>query len=237
MSARRTVGIIQPNYLPWRGYFDFIHEVDVFVFLDDVQYTPRDWRSRNRVKLPDGSSRWITVPVVGGRDQLIKDVRIDTAQAWQRKHLETLRHGYGKSPYFAHFFPRLEALLLDGGFARLCDLDVALTQAIAGWLGLATPFVLSSSLGTQGAKDHKLLEIVRAVGGNDYLSGPAAQDYIEPTLWAKAGVSLRYKDYGGYPEYAQMAPPFEAAVSIVDLLFMQGPDAPDYIWGQHRQRP
>ena len=143
----KSVGIIQPNYLPWRGYFDFIHEVDVFVFLDDVQYTPRDWRSRNRVKMPDGSCRWITVPVLGGRDQLIRDVRIDNAQGWQRKHLETLRHSYGKAPWFGEYFPRLEALLIDGGFERLCDLDVALTREIAGWLGIGTPVVLASALG------------------------------------------------------------------------------------------
>lgn len=233
----RTVGIIQPNYLPWRGYFDFIHEVDVFLFLDDVQYTPRDWRSRNRVRLPDGSCRWITVPVQGGRDQLIKDVRIDGTQAWQRKHLETLRHCYGKAPHFATYFQRLEQLLLEGPCERLCDLDVALTRAIAGWLGIETPLRLASEFATDGVKDQKLLALVQAVGGDDYLSGPAAQDYIEPSLWAEAGVALRYKDYAGYPDYAQMADSFEGAVSVVDLLFMQGPAAPDYIWGRYRQRP
>ncbi len=233
----KSVGIIQPNYLPWRGYFDFIHEVDVFVFLDDVQYTPRDWRSRNRVKMPDGSCRWITVPVLGGRDQLIRDVRIDNAQGWQRKHLETLRHSYGKAPWFGEYFPRLEALLIDGGFERLCDLDVALTREIAGWLGISTPVVLASALGTTGTKDDKLLAIVRALEGDDYLSGPAAQDYIAPALWADAGVRLRYKVYSGYPDYAQIAPPFEPAVSVLDLMFMQGPAASDFIWGAHRQRP
>lgn len=232
----KTVGIIQPNYLPWRGYFDFLREVDVFVVLDDVQYTPRDWRSRNRIKLADGSCRWITVPVRGGREQLIHEVLVDDAQPWRRKHLETLRHSYGRTPGFVEYFPRLEALIGDGALTRLVDLNLALTRAIAGWLGIATPLVLASDCGTTGVKDEKLIALVQAVGGDAYLSGPAAQAYIEPARWAAAGIDLRYKDYGGYAEYAQIAPPFEPAVSVVDLLFMQGAAAPDYIWGAHRRR-
>ncbi len=232
----KTVGIIQPNYLPWRGYFDFIHEVDVFVLLDDVQYTPRDWRSRNRIRMPDGSCRWITVPVLGGRDQQIRDVLIDDSQAWRHKHLQSLRHSYGRTPWFARYYPPLEAIVGDRGLSRLCDLDVALTRAIAGWLGLTTPLLLASSFATAGSKDDKLLALVRAVGGDEYLSGPAARDYLVPSRWTEAGIALRYKDYDGYADYAQIAAPFEPAISIVDLLFMQGPAAPDYIWGAHRRR-
>jgi hypothetical protein len=75
----KKVAIIQPSYIPWKGCFDIIHAVDVFVFLDDVQYTKRDWRSRNRIKMRDGTTRWLTVPVRGGREQLISDAPIDYA--------------------------------------------------------------------------------------------------------------------------------------------------------------
>ena len=87
----KTIGIIQPNYIPWRGYFDFINEVDVFVFLDDVQFTRRDWRTRNKIRMPNGETFWLTVPVTGPRDQLICDVRIDNSQKWAQS---TGRH-YG----------------------------------------------------------------------------------------------------------------------------------------------
>lgn len=233
----KTVGIIQPNYIPWRGYFDFIQEVDVFVFLDDVQFTRRDWRTRNRIKLPDGQSRWLTVPVQGGRDQAICDVKIDNSQKWASKHWGALRHSYGKTPHFDRYRDTLEGLYSPGRFEYLVDLNVALTRLICEWLGLSTSFVHSSSLEVDGEKDELLLNIVRKLDADAYLSGPAAQDYILPSLWAEAGVDLRYKDYSGYPEYPQISEPFEPAVTVLDLLFMVGDDAPDYIWGDRRDRP
>ncbi len=229
-----TIGIVQPNYIPWRGYFDFIHEVDVFVFLDDVQYTRRDWRNRNRIKTPNGDTQWLSVPVLGGRDQLIRDVVIDEGQAWARKHLEALRHSYGKTPHFDRYFEELQDHYEPGRYRLLAELDVALVRLVASWLGIGTRFELASQHDAPGAKDDKLLALVRALDGGVYLSGPAARDYIRPQIWADANVELRYKDYAGYPDYAQISEPFEPAVSILDLLFMTGPEAPDYIWGAKR---
>lgn len=231
----RTIGIIQPSYIPWRGFFDFIHEVDVFVFLDDVQYTVRDWRSRNRIKTRDGKTQWLTVPVAGGRNQLIREVRVDNAQAWQRKHLAILRHNYGKTPYFSQYFRELEDIY-GRSFDRLSDLDIELTERIAGWLGIGTEIVLSSGLGAEGVKDDRLLQLVQKLDGDAYLSGPAARAYLRPDIWQAAGIRLGYKDYSGYPEYKQISPPFEPAVTVLDLLFMTGPEAPEYIWGKYRQR-
>src|SRR4051812_8539945 len=106
-----TVAIIQPNYIPWKGYFDIIHDVDKFIFLDDVQYTVRDWRNRNKIKLADGTTSWLSVPTRGGRNQRICDVAIDNTQDWKRKHQEAIRHSYGKTPFFGKYFPGLcEAL-------------------------------------------------------------------------------------------------------------------------------
>jgi hypothetical protein len=232
----KVIGIIQPNYIPWRGYFDFIREVDVFIFLDDVQFTRRDWRTRNRIKLPDGGTKWLTVPVKGGRDQLIHDVRLDNAQNWTRKHWESMRHCYGKSPHFGEYSATLEALYEPGRYERLVDLNVDFTVQVCSWLGLAPRFLNSSDIHAEGAKDDRLLSLVEHLGGDVYLSGPAARDYIRPELWSEAGVELRYKDYDGYPAYRQISEPFEPAVTVLDLLFMTGAEAPDYIWGRHRSR-
>lgn len=232
---KEVIGIIQPNYIPWRGYFDFINDVDSFVFLDDVQYTPRDWRNRNRIKLLNGSCTWLSVPVVGGRNQLICDVLIDAQQNWQHKHLEAIRHNYGKTPYFDQYFPEIAKLLAETP-PRLSDLDIMLTQKISRWLGLKRKFLRASSLGTDGTKDDKLIAIVKSISGTHYLSGPAARDYIQPDRWRKAGVEVAFKDYSGYPEYPQISEPFESSVSVLDLLFAKGPEAPDYIWGHFRSR-
>jgi hypothetical protein len=229
------VAIIQPSYIPWRGFFDIIHAVDVFVFLDDVQYTVRDWRSRNRIKTQQGTSTWLTIPTRGGRDQRIIDVEIDDSQGWRRKHLASMRHSYGKCPHFATYFPELSELLTQGT-TNLASLDIALTARICRWLSLEPRFFRSSELDCSGTKDDRLIDIVQKVGGSFYLSGPAARDYIVPQKFIEAGVELAYHDYGGYPDYPQISEPFDPQVTVLDLLFALGPEAPDYIWGKHRRR-
>jgi hypothetical protein len=229
------VAIVQPSYLPWKGFFDIIFQVDCFVFLDDVQYTVRDWRSRNKIKQRDGSTRWITVPVLGGRNQRIADVKIDRSQPWERKHLEALRHAYAQTPFFDRYFSTLSDILRSGE-TSLSRLDATLTRAICAWLGLDRRFVFASELAASGSKDDHLIEIVKKVGGTAYLSGPSARDYIRPGRFAEEGIALSYVDYSGYPEYTQTSAPFVHAVTVLDLLFAVGPEAPDYIWGARRLR-
>jgi hypothetical protein len=229
------VAIVQPSYLPWKGYFDLIHEVDTFIFLDDVQHTVRDWRTRNRIKTRAGRTQWLTVPVLGGRNQRICDVHIDQASSWAHKHAEAIRHSYARTPHFGDYFPELSARLQSGP-ARLSDFDVALTRLVAGWLGLDRRFVLASDLAASGARDVRLIDLIHKVGGTSYLSGPSARAYIDPEKFARAGIELAFIDYSGYPEYPQVGSPFEHAVTVVDLLFAVGPEAPHYIWGARRLR-
>jgi hypothetical protein len=229
------VAIIQPNYVPWKGYFDIIHAVDVFIFLDDVQYTVRDWRNRNKIKLLTGGTNWLSVPTKGGRNQRIDEVEIDNDQDWGRKHRESLRHNYAKSPGFKEFFPRFSELL-DRRWEKLVDLDVALTQEICRWLGFERRFVRSSAMNPQGAKDDRLIDLVKKVNGRHYVSGPAARDYIRPERFAEENIGLSYFDYQGYPEYPQISQPFDHYVTVLDLVFAVGSEAPEYIWGSRRAR-
>lgn len=224
------VAIIQSSYIPWKGYFDIIHEVDVFIFLEDTQYTLRDWRNRNRIKLSNGESQWLSLPVLGGRNQLIGEALIDNTQAWRKTHLNTLRHNYGKAPYFDIYFPILEEIFGEPNI-YLSEFNRKLTWQISEWLGIKVKFVNSVDLRVMGSKDDKLIELVKAVGGSGYVSGPSAQAYIVPEKFRNENISLRFHDYSGYPEYPQISHPFDHYVSVLDLLFMAGPEAGDYIWG------
>ena len=91
--------IIQSNYIPWKGYFDIIHEVDVFVFLEDVQYTRRDWRNRNKIKTP-GGIKWISVPIIRSTNLMIYETKIDYSQDWREKHKKTIHHSHASSEYY-----------------------------------------------------------------------------------------------------------------------------------------
>jgi hypothetical protein len=223
--------ILQPSYIPWRGFFDLIDRADVFVFYDDVQYDTRGWRNRNRVKTPHGV-QWLTIPVHNRGAQTehipIADIRICWDTPWNEMHWNTLKMAYGRAPYFRDYAPLLEEFYARHD-ERLADFTVELTIALARALGIShTRFLRSSTMQVSGAKTDRLIAVLQQVGADDYLSGPSAKDYIEDEKFAAAGIHLDYIQYG-YPEYEQLYPPYDPQVSILDLLFMTGPGALDLI--------
>ena len=228
--STRQVAIQQSNYLPWKGYFDIIHDVELFIFYDDVQYTVRDWRHRNKIKTAQGA-QWLSVPAGDDRNRLVCNVTLSDS-TWQAKHWRTLEQNYGKCPHFNRYRGFFEHVYLGEVWQKLSDLNQALIRHISReFLGIKTEFGDSRDFQADGKKLDRLLDLVTQAGATTYVSGPAARDYIEPARFADLGVELVWKDYSGYPEYPQRFPPFEHGVSIVDLLFNTGPEAPWYIWG------
>jgi len=227
-----TVAIIQSSYIPWKGYFDIIHDVDEFIFLDDVQYTIRDWRTRNRIKTANGMI-WLTVPAGSDRNRLICDVALDDS-SWQERHWKSIVHSYSRAPYFRQYAEFFETFYRGRSWSNLSEMNRAITQRIAHeLLGLQTIFTDSRAYASQGAKQDKIIDLLRLSEADCYISGPSAAGYLEPEKFEELGVNLVFKDYSDYPQYEQLYPPFEHAVSIMDLIFNTGSNATDYIWG-HR---
>jgi hypothetical protein len=224
--------INQPNYIPWRGYFHQIRKADIFVFYDDVQYDKHGWRNRNRIKSANGPM-WLTIPVM--KKGVIKNhspihrIQIDWSRDWSRKHWTTIEQSYVKAPFFDLYASILKDLY-DRHYELLADFTIELTVRIAAALGITgTRFIRSSTLSAVGTKTDRLLCILQSLGVSHYISGPAAMSYLDEGKLANAGISTEYMVYD-YPQYSQLYPPYEPQVSVLDLLFMQGPDAPNYIW-------
>lgn len=232
-----NVVILQPSYIPWRGYFDQIHRADLFIFYDDVQYDKRGWRNRNQIKTSRGK-QWLTVPVRSRGSQTenipINQIKIVWENPWNQDHLKSIQHSYARAPHYEHYAPLLAALY-NRQDEFLADFTIETTIAIARELGIAhTRFMRSSEIqGISGQKTDRLIEILLAVGAKHYISGPSARDYIENEKFEAAGISLEYMEYN-YPEYPQLHPPYDPYVSILDLLFMTGSQAPNHIFkGEH----
>jgi len=224
------IAIIQSNYIPWKGYFDIINDVDAFYFLDNVQYTRNDWRNRNKIKIP-GGTMWLTIPVGSGINRLISEVAIRDNK-WALKHWKTITHLYSKAPYFKLYREFFEYIYMENKWESLSAVNQYLIKTIAlEFLKIKVKFMDLSGRTTPGEKLDRLINIIRLSGADDYISGPNARDYIDESRFAAEGIKLIYKDYSDYPEYLQFFPPFDNYVSIIDLLFHVGPDAPYYIWG------
>ncbi|MFQ5450335.1 MAG: WbqC family protein [Nitrospinaceae bacterium] len=220
-SPALRVAILQPSYLPWLGYFDQMDRADTFIFLDDVQFTRRDWRNRNKVRTREGWA-WMTVPVIQKHRyrQSLKETRIDPSLPWQRKHLETLRASYGRCPFFDLYFPYLNKI-----YNKDWDFLVDLCLETTGWLkevlGISTPTLISSAMPAESAKAEKILWLCRKIGATHYLSGDAGKNYISPGEFSNNGVVVEFQNYR-HPVYAQRFPGFVPYLSVIDLLFNMG---------------
>lgn len=225
----KRVAILQSNYIPWKGYFDIIHDVDELIFLDDVQYTRQDWRNRNRIKTAQGV-RWLTIPVGTDLNRRICDVELP-ADDWGEKHWRQIEQSYAAAPHFETHRDALEDFYLRRKWRTLSELNQEMIRTLSQQLGITTVFRDSREFTAQGRGQERVLELLQHAGANVYVSGPAAKAYIEPWRFDEAGIELRWKDYSGYPEYPQLYPPFVHEVTVLDLIFHTGPDAPWFIWG------
>jgi hypothetical protein len=230
--SNKKAAVVQSNYIPWKGYFDIINMVDEFILLDEVQYTRRDWRNRNKIKTPQGT-QWLTIPVEVKDKyfQEIKDTKI-ADKGWGGKHWQTIKHNYSKARYFKEFKDRLEPLYLNNKDEYLSQINYTFITTVCAILGIDTRISWSFDYGETceiKGKTERLVELCREVAASHYLSGPSAKNYIDESLLNEANIEIQWMDYQGYPEYQQLFGDFIHEVSIIDLIFNEGANAQKFM--------
>jgi hypothetical protein len=221
------VHINQPRFLPALNYFARMLLADVFVYLDNVQFSKQDWENRNKIKMP-GGSHWLTVPVKKAPETTpLRDIRIDNSQNWRHKMLATMRTAYGRAPYFEEWFPRFSAELnreWDSLFyLNLCMIDVfRAAWCITGRAEFASCLPVSST------GDRRNLEICQHFGAVKYLAGAEGRNYCDIEMWAAAGIGIEFHKYA-YPAYPQQHGEFIPWMSAIDLLMNCGSAGRNYL--------
>ena len=225
----KKVAILQSNYIPWKGYFDLISCVDEFIIYDDIQFTKRDWRNRNKIKTPTGL-QWLSVPVLskGKFHQKINETKID-GTSWQKDHWNTLTKNYSRARFFEEISNWLKPLYLKKDYSFLSDLNRTLMDAICSYLNIRTKISSSSDYELTGDKSERLANIAKQSEATEYVSGPAAKEYINEGVFNHFGIKLTWFDYSDYKPYTQLWGSFYHDVSILDLLFNCGKDASKYL--------
>jgi hypothetical protein len=192
----KKIAVLQSNYIPWKGYFDLINLVDEFIFYDEMQYTKRDWRNRNKIKTQDGSV-WLTIPVYNKgytqNFQKIKDTLISDT-SWAKKHWESIIQNYKKAPFFNEYGEIIRNLYLEKEEKYLCEVNYKFIRVICNILGIKNKLSFSTDYKLINGKTERLVDLVKQANGTEYISGPAAKDYIDEALFANADIKLTWMD-------------------------------------------
>lgn len=225
----KKIAILQSNYIPWKGYFDLINMVDEFILYDDMQYTRRDWRNRNKIKTPQGL-QWLTIPVEikGKFFQKINETKV-SEKDWAKKHWQTILRNYSKSKYFKDYKDIFEELYLTCDEEYLSQINYKFITTINEILEIKTKLRWSSEFELVTGQTEKLLGICKDCDADIYLSGPAAKDYFNEELAKQENIKVEWMDYSGYKEYEQLNPTFEHGVTILDLIFNKGDRAKEFM--------
>ncbi len=225
----KKIIITQSNYIPWKGYFDSINIADEFILYDDMQFTRRDWRNRNQIKTRDGV-KWLTIPVEvkGKYFQKINETKISDSD-WGEKHWITILHNYSKAKYFNEYKKLFEDLYLNNKEEYLSKVNYNFLKTVCELLGIKTKMIWSDEFNLLEEKTERLVDICKARGATDYYSGPAAKAYMNEELFERENIKVHYFDYSGYPDYNQLYGDFTHAVSIIDLIFNEGPNSTKFM--------
>lgn len=222
MTKTRVVAIHQPNFLPWLGFFHKMTLADVFILLDNVPFTKNGFQNRVKIKSAQGE-QWLTVPVLtkGRFGQLTCEVLINNNVRWQKAHLGTLRANYRRAPYYEKVLAWLKPLYRETP-THLAAFNQSLIEAVLRQLSLPSELVVASSVALEGNGPELLLHLVQAVSGNVYLSGPSGRDYLDASIFQRAGIKVEFQRFQ-HPVYPQLYGDSIPGLSIIDLLMNVGP--------------
>lgn len=226
----KKIAILQSNYIPWKGYFDIINEVDEFILYDDVQYTKNDWRNRNLIKTRHGL-KWLTIPIKQNKlEQKIFETK-PVNQLWRKKHWTSLVQNYSKTIYFkdySHLFKNLYISQIDEN-ETLSQINYKFIVTINKILNINTDIRWSHEFDLPKGRTERLISICQQCNATDYITGPAAKDYFDVKMAYNNNIKLTWYNYDSYPEYQQLFSKFAHNVTILDLIFNEGPNAHNYM--------
>jgi hypothetical protein len=217
------VAIHQPNYLPYWGFFDKMMLSDIFVIYDDAQFNKEDFQHRNKIRIFQGW-KWLTVPV-DKKLISINKIKIRNEQTikgvkWNDVHFKEIKDNYKNASYFSKYENNLE-IIFTNRYDKLVDLNVEIISFLMDSFNIETKLIFSSEFGFTSKSTERLVEIVEALGGDVYLSGPAGRNYLDIIKFENRGIKVEFQDFK-HPLYRQLYNGFIPNMSSIDVLFNIG---------------
>ena len=214
------VAIHQPEYLPWLGFFKKMMNVELFVFLDDVQFRKKGWQNRNRIRINDGTTL-LSIPVHTHSYPKINEVTIDNEKNWSIRHKKSILYNYAKAPYFDEIKDFIESIF-EKKFQYLVDLNTEIIKFIMNELEIKSKIVFSSELEISKKGSDRVLDICKAVDADHYITGTFwAESNLRVEEFKKSNIDIEFQKFQ-HPIYKQIHGEFIPEMSIIDLLFNEG---------------
>lgn len=209
---------MQPTYLPWAGYFNLIVNADEFVFLDDVQFEKQSWQNRNKIII-NSKEHWLSVPVNRkGLGTHIKDVIVDDTQKWRKKHINSISQSYSGLKYYK-YLEEVLTIIDDSSLIKLMDINVKIISSICNILQIKKDFIKSSELACKGFRSKKLLNIIKKLNCNSYLSPQGSKDYINnDAILNNSNINIYFQDYKVKDYKQKNIQSFISHLSIIDVI-------------------
>ena len=228
------VVILQPMYIPWMGYFGMMQQADKFIFHDDIEFVRKSWQRRNRIKTPEanGGIKWLPVSVEKNQGQNINEVKINNNTDWQKEHWKEIRKSYSEEPIpygsdHAKYFEKYEEVVHDfyqKDWEYLSNLNIYTIKKLAEKIGVGdVEFLKTSNMDINGSKTERVINILKEVGADEYVSGPGAKDYLKAEMFKSNDINLYWHNFD-HPTYSQPYGDFESHLSAIDFLFNVGPN-------------
>jgi len=224
VKRKMIVTIHQPNYLPYLGFFDKMAKSDIFVIYDDAQFNKSDFQHRNRIRIYHGW-KWLTVPVEKKRIpinevKIRNEVKTWKGIKWSDAHFRDIHDNYKDTPYYSIYADELMRIY-KRNYEKLVDLNMELIRFLMKAFDIDVKIVFSSDLGFISKSTQKLVEIVEALGGDVYLSGPKGRHYLDVSLFERKGIKVVFQDFK-HPVYKQRYKGFVPNMAAIDALFNVG---------------
>ncbi len=217
------ITIHQPNFLPYLGFFDKCDYADVIVLYNSTQFKKNDFQNRNKIKTKHGWS-WITVPVRYNFGDKISEIKISYNTSWKEKHLFLIKENYLESKYYKKYIGEIEQIYSVCS-DNLSDLNIKLIKFLFDKLKINKKIILSTELAVKSKSSEALLEICLKLNASTYVSGIDGRNYLNQEIFRNANIEVEFQEYK-HPEYSQLnKDKFEPFMSVLDLLFNEGPNS------------
>ena len=215
----------QPSYYPWLGWIHKVINSDKFILMDEVQLADRAFQHRNIFLTKEGGTKYLSIPFQkkGYRDLKIRELKLNENINWQKENLDFIEVNYKKHLFFDEVYDEVK-VLYSKKYQTVFEVLHETTLLVFSMLEIKTELILQSSLDYKRdvTKGDLILEMIKAVGANCYLSGIGAKAYMDESLFEKEGIKIVYQEFD-HPIYSQKnSKEFVSGLNCLDLLFNLG---------------